>query len=569
MIRNKVIQNVLVGTLLVLVASLLGCERTDDIMNRLNVAENLLELRPDSSLLILDCIDESVLKGPKIKARYALLKSIALDKNYIDTTTFDILQPAIDYYLRKGDPNEKLRTYYYKGRIHMNAASDDLAMQSYLNALEVCDGVSDSLTLARLYVAQATLFYKQYRISEFVKNNIKAGDLYGRLGKSTLQLKCYGKALDGECRLMNKHAADSIAYICREMINNESIDDKPVKMSLLMYTVSFGNQEGIRDVIGELEEAGIDDEAKMNLARAYTKIMEPKKGLQYLIETTIAHDDVLDSLTYWSVMTYILESLGEEKRALDAFRNYSRMLEIYHDSLFSNELLFSEKKHKMEIESIDKLHRKENVIKWILVVSAILICLTGFIYYWYRLNRVKRLIAEQNAKKLQLESEKLRLETANMRLEIGQLEGERERLLGLLEQRDELPSEMKKIIRERLEMLNGLLAKEISNEESYAKQFRQYVSVLKKDKKKFIDSTRTAFQASHPEFIAYLEDHGLTEDEIKYVCLYAIGLRGKEVGNYIELKRHYNVSCDIRRKLCLETNGTNLGPYIRKLMKEM
>ena len=36
--------------------------------------------------------------------------SMALDKNYIDTTTFDIIQPAIDYYLSKGNADEKLRT---------------------------------------------------------------------------------------------------------------------------------------------------------------------------------------------------------------------------------------------------------------------------------------------------------------------------------------------------------------------------------------------------------------------------------------------------------------------------
>ena len=80
---------------------------------------------PDSSLRIIDSISVADISDAKQTARYALLKSMALDKNYIDTTTFDVLQPAIDYYLDHGTPDEKLRTYFYQGRILQNR--EDLA----------------------------------------------------------------------------------------------------------------------------------------------------------------------------------------------------------------------------------------------------------------------------------------------------------------------------------------------------------------------------------------------------------------------------------------------------------
>ena len=63
--------------------------------------------------------------------------------------------------------------------------------------------------------------------------------------------------------------------------------------------------------------------------------------------------------------------------------------------------------------------------------------------------------------------------------------------------------------------------------------------------------------------------HGLTESEINYVCLYAIGLRGKEVGEYMQLKRHYHISSDVRKKLDLDEHQTNIGIYVRKLMKQL
>ena len=84
-----------------------------------------------------------------------------------------------------------------------------------------------------------------------------------------------------------------------------------------------------------------------------------------------------------------------------------------------------------------------------------------------------------------------------------------------------------------------------------------------------MNSTRLAFTASHPGFIEFLETHDLTADEINYLCLYAIGLRGKEVGEYIQLKRHYNVSSAIRKKLGMTEHDTNIGLFVRRKMSEL
>mgnify|MGYP003300524993 FL=1 len=98
---------------------------------------------------------------------------------------------------------------------------------------------------------------------------------------------------------------------------------------------------------------------------------------------------------------------------------------------------------------------------------------------------------------------------------------------------------------------------------------RQEIESLVANKEEFIISTRMAFAASHPQFIKYLEERGLTESELGYLCLYAIGLRGKEIGEYIQLKRHYHISSDIRKKLGIDEHETNLGIYIRKLMQNL
>lgn len=111
----------------------------------LDHAEALMETHPDSAMAILETIDQATLYSKPAQARYALLMSMALDKNYIDTTDFKVLQPAIDYYLSKGTPNEKLRTYYYQGRIFQNQGDRDNALNTFAKAIDVAPQCSDSL----------------------------------------------------------------------------------------------------------------------------------------------------------------------------------------------------------------------------------------------------------------------------------------------------------------------------------------------------------------------------------------------------------------------------------------
>lgn len=87
------------------------------------------------------------------------------------------------------------------------------------------------------------------------------------------------------------------------------------------------------------------------------------------------------------------------------------------------------------------------------------------------------------------------------------------------------------------------------------------------NKDTFMSSTKLAFAGSHPGFIKHLEDCGLTDWEINYCCLYAMGLKGKEVGTYMRMRSHYNNSSEVRDKLGINEHETNLGIYIRKLLK--
>ena len=187
---------------------------------RLDLADSLMESRPDSALTILDSISAADLRGDEQKARHALLLSMALDKNYIDTTTFDVLQPAIDYYPRHGSPDEKLRTYYYQGRIYQNRSEYNDAMLRYMEACDLRGKITDSLTLARTLVAQGWLYREQQKTKLFKKNNLEAAEIFHAYDMKMQRFRCYSRALEACLLTESKLGADSVLALCISSAND-------------------------------------------------------------------------------------------------------------------------------------------------------------------------------------------------------------------------------------------------------------------------------------------------------------------------------------------------------------
>lgn len=536
-----------------------SCDRHGTAWNEMDKAENLMDAKPDSALVVLENIPSSSVKGKEAAARYALLKSIALDKNCIDTTTFDVLQPAIDYYVKNGTPDEQFRTYYYQGRIYQNQGDDDSAMQSFMNACDLRKQVTDSLLLSHTLVAQGTLYLKQYKINDFVHYNMEAAKLYKTIGKDILAIKSYTNALDGYVMQNNKPAADSLMSICVPMVKKNPEGEAFLFPSLLSYTVNFCSSDEIKEVLTEYQNMELTTDETMIFAEGYSKIGEYDKAMA-LISNINPAENTWDSLKYASIKIDILERQGKYKQAFTLYRDYSASLEHYQKELLSQDLLFADKKHQLEMKSLMEIQDRDRIIWGTLCGIFGLVILVGWLYYRGYLSKTKRILAEK-------ENKNLRLEQENLRLEIDQLENERDNLKELQKEQSELAKPIKDVIKSRLDLLNGLLAKEITNNDRYAEPYNKWIDTVRNDKKKFMDSTRLAFAASHPKFMEYLEQHGLSTDEINYLCLYAIGLRGKEVGEYIQMKRHYIVSHEIRKKLGIDEHETNIGPYIRRLMK--
>ena len=259
-------------------------------------------------------------------------------------------------------------------------------------------------------------------------------------------------------------------------------------------------------------------------------------------------DDPIYAMYRNATLSALLEQQGNHAAALAANKQYvSHLLEINAFILSQSKSAGSNFENMAFNCTLLVEHRKKLILTGVCCILALAL-LAMFLYYRYRLSQAKRRLAERDKEQLALE---------------------RDNLKELLQSQTNMAKPIEAAIKERIEMLNGLLAREISENDAYAKPYSEWIDRVVKDKDKFMNSNRLAFTASHPRFIEYLQEHGLNESEINYLCLYAIGLRGKEVGEYIQLRRHYNISSEIRRKLGIDEHETNIGIYVRKLMKTL
>ena len=568
---------------------LFGCQHNSEIDQQLDKAESLMLSAPDSSLLIIDHIPTENLSDTEQKARYALLKSMALDKNYIDTTTFDVLQPAIDYYLDHGTPDERLRTLYYQGRIFLNKSDFDMAMQCFLKATDLKNECRDTLTFANMLVAQSILNFFSYQMEDYVSNNLIAADLYDKLNHDEYRQSSLIKALDGSIASGNKQLSDSIMTIVDSLsvILPESREESELVHQT--YSIAFEPNNVIAEMLDTISDYTIkSDAAKLNIAAAYLKLNQYKKAYDVL-KLIDSGSEIAKSIRYLQLKPEILRADSRYNEALDAYKAYFNAVDNENSKIFYQKTTVADERHKLEIENLNQIQDRDKII-WLSVCSILLLLLViGVISYLYRLGKMKRILAEKEQSRLklenaslqnqnsilelekqtaELETEKRHLAIENMMLRISQLETENEQLK-VLSEKDELPDDVKKVIKERIGILNALFAANILDNEPAATAYVDLVKREISDKEKFMNSNRLAFKVSHPMFIKYFEEHGLTEYEINYLCLYAIGLKGKEVGNYMELRRHYNISSDIRRKLGIDEHETNIGIYVRKLLKRL
>ena len=165
-----------------------GCQKHYPVADKLSQAEIYMNEEPEAALRVLESIGQPDLHTKEHHARYALLYSQALDKNYIDKTNDSLINVAVDYYRQTDEVRSKFLSYYYKGRIHINAGENPEAMLAFMEAEQLVDALGDDYYAGLLYRYIASIYrsYMDYpKAMEYAEQSI---DCYTRAGKNRHRL---------------------------------------------------------------------------------------------------------------------------------------------------------------------------------------------------------------------------------------------------------------------------------------------------------------------------------------------------------------------------------------------
>ncbi len=543
--------------ILSMVLCMVACSHHSTHWETLMQVEAYIEAQPDSALAALQRIDAQELSGNEEKAKHALLLSMAMDKNYIDRTDFDVLQPAIDYYEDNGSATDKLRTYYYQGRIYQNQQKhDELAMQCFVKALTEGEASDDILTKARILSTQGRIYSGIYEWDKCIAAYLEAAEYFKSVGRTSSYVNCIASVINAYTIIGDSVQAEKYIALVQENLDGCSAKIKAYfYSSYLTYLATYGQDENnIRIAIDEYIRISASSGTDwLSVASAFLETGDTSSAMDALSH----HGKILNvaqKVKYHALLAKIYKQGEKYKEAMDTYEYYVALTDSLEYARVKSDIQFVEEKHSLELKNVRE-KAKSNIIV-LLAIVAIVIISSLLIISRYRLRTRTA------------ESELAKQEKERYMQLYTQMEQERDSLTELLEQNRELNQTAKNALLERIALLNRFFLANITKDAKTSKEVDKEIEELLENKGVFMNSTRMAFAGSHPHFIKHLERCGLNEWEMDYCCLYALGLKGKEIGEYIQMKSHFNNSSDIRKKLGLPEHGITLGTHIRQLLSE-
>ena len=544
-------------TILLLGLCLVACNRHSEHWKTITDMERIIEERPDSVLNVLQAIDTDKLVGDEEPAKHALLLSMALDKNYIDKTSFEVLQPAIDYYEDNGSATDKLRTYYYQGRIYQNAGNDAMAMEAFVKALSKGSQSNDILTKARTHFAQSNIYYDLYDFDNFIATNKSAAAYFKQAEDYNGYADCFNRIINGYT--LKEEPEKALPYIdeCKQMLDGLSIPTlTDFYSSYITYLKNYGTEQEIDEIINQYTNSVPSSNVDwLTIANAYYAIHRYNEALSILSQYDTEGNEYKEK-KYLVILYEVYRGLGDYKNTLETFEEYV--------DLFTNNILvkmqqdtkFVEERHALEMANAKETEAKNKR------TIAVLACVVALIGSLLVIMIIRRRLQISHAKNKELEVEKQKYEQL-----YADVIAERDALTKMVDE-SSVKDETKAVIKARLDVLNKVIISQITGTTSANKKAYEELESLLSDKDTFIESTRLTIEGNNPEFITALKERGLTDEEINICCLYAIGLKGKDIKAYTNQSRHYHQSADIRHKLGLTESDTNLSIFLRDMLEK-
>ena len=505
----------------------------------------LADTKPDSAYTAIKSISSEALKSRRDIALHSLVYSKVLDKNMIDVRSDSIIAQAIDYYGRKSFEDKLCEAFYYAARIQENSGNPGKAME-FLHKAEEEMGSGYTALYGLIYSAKARLYHNSIEYKAAAQNYLKASEVYQNL--KDWNRYSLNRIREADCYIKHgeyDYAGDIIGSLDHlpDILPERTLN----KYYQVLISLSEKKDDGNADSLAKVYEDAIRNKsildwimiARVNLAYG---------NVDYALDALEMHKRHNgESGIYFYFLAKAYEAKGEWRNATEAYKSYIRMHSQVGAGILSQDTKFVEEReeHRSRYER-EKSHR----IILSLAISAALLAL---------------MLAAVTISAIRNDLKIRSMEKADLQRQIDGLMEEREELVAL----ENNNREGRKIISERLRIIDHFVMSDAFNDKLYEEQASERLRKIIGDRKEFVRQNRLIFNQSSVRFIAYLKECGLDDREIDHCCLYAIGMNGKMVTAFTNLKRHYHIGSDVRKKLGLNGHDTNISIHIRNLYKDL
>ena len=348
--------------------------------------DTYIQDRPDSALKVIESIDTSRLVSNSVKAHYSLLYSMALDKNWIDTTTTDVIMPAVNYYLRHGTSDEKLKSLYYLGRVQYNAKDYNKAILTYSEALKYVSNTSDVKYSAFVNAGMADTYAMTYNYAEESVYLDEAIRLYEKLGDSSLiYIGKYRKA-QNLANIKAWSSADSLFSI----LVKDTLISKDLRYCafgdyglMLVLKSSAGADKALQMFSKALELGGKLENSKLWCAYAYALAACGRKSGSEEVFNRLADSGYAESIeyNYWQYRVSILE--GDYYRACVQLKASLLQNDSIMSAAYSHSAIRAQKEYFELQNRNDSLKLKSDhlVIALISTLSLLVLSIAGYFIF--------------------------------------------------------------------------------------------------------------------------------------------------------------------------------------------
>lgn len=217
-----------------------------------DAAWNNVKEKPDSVLAVLKDLSISDFNSPKRRAEFALLKSVALDKSYIDVTSDSLIRIALDYYdSRRGNDHERMLSWYYLGRVYANSKDYNNAIVAIIRAEEISEHLDDPYYKALICMAKENIYSNTHNYSEALQAAQAGVRVFDETGEKRQALFAKRRLALDNIAVRNFSSADSLLL---GMIHDKSVDSVLIGRCLLNYAWSQALQERFPEAVSFFEE---------------------------------------------------------------------------------------------------------------------------------------------------------------------------------------------------------------------------------------------------------------------------------------------------------------------------